>query len=422
VTQVAPEIPVTPRGALTTSDVPEGIRVMPGNSSYMSQKEYVALNRNDKTKSMAELLAKGAEMEHQRYAKTEAGTTDYKTGIFYPATTGRYVDVPILGEGYSGATFKIPETVAMQLFNLAQQNNFEGYKALADKFTGKSFGQTGKAPLSNEARAIEEERKKALAQAETTAEIESRKDFTQRGKDASESLAIANVMRSFTNDPNFKKMTGILSNSKVSSGLALLVRDGIGSRNFSIGIPAIEEVMRNAGLNQEQQATYRTFLMYTAQMQLNAERSMKGATDQRERLILGNANISAQDTADSVRRKAALLTTKAQFDRKAARAFNAVKNKMTAEEFLESDEYMNLYDKYYEDISSIATGIKSYQSPAPAAVPAPAASAPATPAASAAPAAAPAAVRPAAPSPTNPPVKGSLKAAQDRVRDELNKK
>jgi hypothetical protein len=389
---VAPEIPVKPRGALTTSDVPEGIRVMPGNSSYMSQKEYVALNRNDKTKSMAELLAKGAEMEHQRYAKTEAGTTDYKTGIFYPATTGRYVDVPILGEGYSGATFKIPETVAMQLFNLAQQNNFEGYKALADKFTGKSFGQTGKLPLSNEAKAIEEERKKALAQADTAAEIESRKDFTQRSKDASESLAIANVMRSFTNDPNFKKMTGILSNSKVSSGLALLVRDGIGSRNFSIGIPAIEEVMRNANLSPEEQATYRTFLMYTAQMQLNAEKSMKGSTTDRERLILGNANISPQDTAETVRRKADLLTTKAQFDRKAARAFNAVKRKMTAEEFLESDEYMNMYDKYYEDISSIANGIKSYQSPAPAA---PAAAAP--PAASAAPAAAPAAVRPAAP-------------------------
>ena len=103
-------------------------------------------------------------------------------------------------------------------------------------------------------------------------------------------------------------------------------------------------------------------------MQLNAEKAMKGSTTERERLILGNANISPQDTAETVRRKADLLTAKAQFDRKAARAFKA--SKMTAEEFLDSDDYMKMYDQYYEDISSIATGLSSYQSPAPAANPA----------------------------------------------------
>ena len=354
----APKAPPVPEIKVAEAPkAPQGIKIMEGNPAFMTQKEYVALNRNDKTKTLAELLAKGAELESKRYEKTEAGITDLRTGVFNPFLSGRYLKVPIMGEGYNGSTFEIPENVAMQLQYLANQDNWAGYKALADKFTGKSFGVDDG---SVEAR----EKKKKLEEAKIAEEIENRKDFNQRSKDASETLATANVMRRFTDDPNFKKMTGILNNDKVSSGIANLVRDGIGGRGFTIGIPAIEDVMRNADLSPQQQATFRTFLMYTAQMQLNAEKAMKGSTTERERLILGNANISPQDTAETVRRKADLLTAKAQFDRQSAREFK--KSKMTAEEFLDSDQYMKMYDKYYEDIQGIATGLKTYPSQAPA--------------------------------------------------------
>jgi hypothetical protein len=354
----APKAPPVPEIKVAEAPkAPQGIKIMEGNPAFMTQKEYVALNRNDKTKTLAELLAKGAELESKRYEKTEAGITDLRTGVFNPFLSGRYLKVPIMGEGYNGSTFEIPENVAMQLQYLANQDNWSGYKALADKFTGKSFGVDDG---SVEAR----EKKKKLEEAKIAEEIENRKDFNQRSKDASETLATANVMRRFTDDPDFKKMTGILNNDKVSSGIANLVRDGIGGRGFTIGIPAIEDVMRNADLSPQQQATFRTFLMYTAQMQLNAEKAMKGSTTERERLILGNANISPQDTAETVRRKADLLTAKAQFDRQSAREFK--KSKMTAEEFLDSDQYLKMYDKYYEDIQGIATGLKTYPSQAPA--------------------------------------------------------
>ena len=411
-----------------------GIQISPPiEGSIATLREYVQLNRNS-GKSLFDLKQEWQEIQRKNLEVKDSFVYDKASGVMNP-TKALPVKIQIYGPGYNSNTYEVSESNALRLSQLLEEKKYDEYTAFADLITGKNFGQSavskpatgGSAPVTGgsvEERAIDLERKKKLAEAETAAEIESRKDFTQRSKDASESLAIANVMRSFTKDPNFKKMTGILSNQKVSSGLALLVRDGIGSKNFSIGIPAIEDVMRNAGLSTQDQATYRTFLMYSVQMQLNAERYMKGATTERERLLLGNANISPQDTADTVSRKADLLTTKAQFDRKAARAFNAVKKNMTAEEFLESDEYMSLYDKYYADISSIATGIMSYQNAAP---PAPAAAPSAPPAAPAAaapvvPASVPAVVRPAAPSPKNPPVNGSLKAAQDRVRDELKKK
>ena len=389
-----------------------GIQISPPiEGSIATLREYVQLNRNS-GKSLFDLKQEWQEIQRKNLEVKDSFVYDKASGVMNP-TKALPVEIQIYGPGYNSNTYKVSESNALRLSQLLEEKKYDEYTAFADLITGKNFGQSavskpatgGSAPVTGgsvEERAIDLERKKKLAEAETAAEIESRKDFTQRSKDASESLAIANVMRSFTKDPNFKKMTGILSDQKVSSGLALLVRDGIGSKNFSVGIPAIEDVMRNAGLSTQDQATYRTFLMYSVQMQLNAERYMKGATTERERLLLGNANISPQDTAETVRRKADLLTTKAQFDRKAARAFNAVKKNMTAEEFLESDEYMNLYDKYYEDISSIATGIMSYQNAAsPAPAPAAPAVAPVAPPA-APPAAAPvvpAAVRPAAPNP-----------------------
>ena len=388
------------QGALPVASVSEddgGVQIMPANPNYMTVDEYVHLNRLS-GKSLGELVKEGMELERKNLEVKDSGTTNLRTGKFY-ASQSAPEEIQIFGEGYNGATFKVSKSVALKLYQLQRENNEAGYKALADSATGRTFGRpAGSKPVTGgsvEDRALATKQAEALAAATTAIEIENRQNFATRGKDASEMLATANVMRSFTADPNFSKMTGILSNDKISSGIALLFRDGIGGKNFSIGIPAIEDIMRNAGLTKEQQATYRTFLMYTAQMQLNAEKAMKGSTTERERLILGNANISPQDTAEAVRRKADLLTTKAQFDRQAARAFKA--SKMTADEFLDSPQYMGMYDQYFEDISGIATGLKSYQKPA-----------------AAAPAGAPAAGA--------PPVSDPIKAAQERVRKELNKK
>jgi hypothetical protein len=374
-----------PQGALPVAGnrgYDGGIQISPPiEGSIKTLREYVQLNRNS-GKSLFDLQQEWQEVQRKNLEVKDSFVFDKSTGRMNP-TKAATIPIQIYGPGYSSNTYNVSEANALRLFQLLEEKKYDEYTALADLITGKNFGQpAGSKPGKStpttggsvEERGIDLDQKKKLAEAATALEIENRKDFAQRSKDSSETLATASVMRRFAEDPNFSKMTGILSNDKISSGIALLVRDGIGGKNFTIGIPAIEDVMRNANLTKEQQATYRTFLMYTAQMQLNAEKAMKGSTTERERLILGNANISPQDTADSVRRKADLLTAKAQFDRKVARAFKA--SELTADKFLDSEEYMKMYDQYYENISNIATGLSSYQSPAPAA-PQPAAANPA---------------------------------------------
>lgn len=202
-------------------------------------------------------------------------------------------------------------------------------------------------------------REKALQEADVQMEIESRKDFNQRFRDAGDSITMANMLRRFSEDPNASKMTGILNNEKISSGIARLVRDGVGARDFRIGIPAIEDVMRNAGLSPADQAKYRVFLMNTAQMRLQMSKYMKGSVSNYEQELMGEAAVSSQDTPQTIRMKADLLARRAQFDRKVYRAFKAAK--MTAEEFLDSDQYEKMRDEYDEQLTRISVGELRYQ-------------------------------------------------------------
>ena len=366
--------PAAPQGGLPSTGL-RGVPIQPPNPiAYPSMPEFLELNAGkglpvaDLVKDYQTKIAPNINM------KVDGGYLNQRTGEMFTAVTAKNIDTPIFGSKYKGATFNIPENDAIILRQLQRENKLKEYEAYADNVLGASnVGADGKpiAPKSVKEKERTEEREKAISAADTAEEVESRKNFAQRGKNANDTLATANTIRNFTKDPNFSKMTGILSNDKISSGIALLIRDGIGGTGFSIGVPAIEEVMRNAGLNKEDQAKYRVFLMNTAQMQLDAEKSMKGSTTERERLILGNSKISPQDTAEAVRMKADLLTAKAQFDKRAYRAFKS--SKMTAEEFLDSPEYEKMHVKLMEDLASLSVGLTQLAAPTaakPAAKPA----------------------------------------------------
>jgi hypothetical protein len=91
-------------------------------------------------------------------------------------------------------------------------------------------------------------------------------------------------------------------------------------------------------------------------MQLQQSKYMKGAVSDFEQRLMANAVITAQDTPEAIRMKADLLTRRAQFDRKVARVFKGAK--MTADEFLNSDDYFKMRDKYNEDLSDLVSGSK----------------------------------------------------------------
>lgn len=375
----------SPQGALTAMEANkppgyegiDGIQVAPPNPNFMTGRDYVRLNRFDKTKSPGDLIKEGQEIEQKRYRDKEGGVLDLATGKFYQYPTGKTEEVQLYG--YPG-THKVDARTAARLSMLAANDDpayhdlakrvVEGPRKAGPEKEGEKPGRL----KSQQELELEMEKKKELQKAEVATEIETRKDFNQRKKDADETITTANVFRKFATDPNAKAMFGILNNDKISSGVATLVRDGIGLPGFTVGTKAIEDVMRNAGLNAADQAKYRTFLMYATQMQLQQSKYMKGAVSDFEQRLMANAGITGQDTPEAIRMKADLLTRRAQFDRRVAKVFKD--SKMTADEFLDSDKYNEMRDKYNEDLAELSSGSKVL-----APTPAKPAAAPAAPAA-----------------------------------------
>lgn len=372
----------SPQGALTAmeSNKPpgyegvEGIQVAPANPNFMTGRDYVRLNRFDKTKSPGDLIKEGQEIEQKRYRDKEGGVLDLATGKFYQYPTGKTEEIQLYG--YPG-THKVDARTAAKLSMLAA-NDDPAYHDLAKRVVegprkaAAGEGKPGEPTRlkSQQELELETEKNKKMQSAQVESEIESRKDFNQRKKDADDTITTANVFRRFATDPNSKAMFGILNNDKVSSGVATLVRDGIGLPGFTVGTKAIEDVMRNAGLNAADQAKYRTFLMYATQMQLQQSKYMKGAVSDFEQKLMANAGITGQDTPETIRMKADLMTRRAQFDRRVAKVFKD--SKMTADEFLDSDKYTEMRDKYNEDLADLSSGSKVLQQtpPKPAAAPA----------------------------------------------------
>lgn len=371
-----PKVVGSPQGALAAleSNKPpgfegvEGIQVMPPNPNFMTGRDYVRLNRMDKSKSAADLIKEGQEIEQKRYRDKEGGVQDLATGKFYQFPTGKTEEIQIYG--YPG-TYKVDARTAARLSLLAS-NNDPAYHDLAERVVkgpskkgaaeakpadGKpaEAGQSGNIKSQQELD-LELERKKKLQGAEVEQEVADRKNFVQKARDADDSITTANVFRRFATDPNAKQMFGILNNDKISSGIATLVRDGVGIPGFTVGTKAIEDVMRNADLNPADQAKFRTFLMYATQMQLQQSKYMKGAVSDFEQRLMANAGITASDTPEAIRMKADLLTRRAQFDRRVAKAFKS--SKMTADEFLDSDKYNEMRDKYNEDLADLSSGSK----------------------------------------------------------------
>jgi hypothetical protein len=238
--------------------------------------------------------------------------------------------------------------------------------------------ETAKARREMELR-VEEERKKGEQQAAqkrgeirptkleeqaTDQEIKARQEIADNSKEANDTIAYANQFRKYAGLPNAKQMFGILNNQELSSGIAKLITNTVQAGSVKIGMPEIEEVMRNANMNEKEQAQYRSFLQLATQLQLQRAKYMKGSVSNYEQGILGNAGITAQDTPEAIRMKADIMAARAQFDRQVARRFK--ESKQDAAAFLSSDEYINvMIPEYHARLDRLIAGETRLESKPP---------------------------------------------------------
>ena len=364
-----PSLPAAPKGALETVEKPkgfegvDGVQIMPPNPNFMSAKDYVRLNRTS-GKPLGELLEKGQEIEQKRLQVKESGVIDLATGKYY-ANKATPVDVQIFGEGYDGKTFKVPESVALELNTLMRQNNEAGYKALADKYT-KGFAATGNSPMSVDERAI------ANKEAETRAgELGKKAAEKEAGLEETDATA-RRVFGSVTRVADYLKQSpnyfGIFARPGVVSAIGNMVREGIQTPSGSLNLAGFEDSMRKMmpGVTQKDLDNVTKAGTELAEIELAFTRlylAKQGAVTEGERKIVRAIPGTTSSSPEVLRTRMELLKSRSQYDMDVADAFRQWQDKNPGRSYLEferkSDLYKDIKKSFAEETEKIFGGIKA---------------------------------------------------------------
>ena len=374
-----------PQGGLSTGyNMLAGIQIMPANPAFMSQKEYVALNRNDPSKSLAELLAKGAELEKQRYEKTEAGIVDYKTGMFNPLASSQTEDTPIFGPGFDGKSYKIPKNIAMMLTHLGNQGNWDAYKALADRATGRTFGRpategpaqkgdvtTSQGAPSGYLKSSQElitEAKGDEARAVRLGEADAKKVSSLSDMKATASRIYGSSTRVLDYLKESANFFGIFERTGYGPAILGAVDAGIRTQNGSISIGDLQSAVTKVmpGVSQIDLDNVKKAAAELAEIELQYTKlyvSGDGAITEGERKIVRAIPGTVSNSPGVLRTRMELLKVRSQFDLDVIDAFDKWEDKNPGRPYREferkSDLYKDIKKSFEAETEKIFGGIKA---------------------------------------------------------------
>ena len=180
-----------------------------------------------------------------------------------------------------------------------------------------------------------------------------KKDVEQleKNRDNSGSLkSNAAAVYSIANDPSTAGAFGILSKPGLLPAIGTIVKEAVRIGDISIGIPAIEDAIRQAGGTEKQVNAARAVASNLASLELAFSQSIKGQgqVSDAERQILRNVGPSISDSAKVASLKAETLITKADYDAALAENFNAWRkqNKYgTYTDYKATSDYKELYQE-----------------------------------------------------------------------------
>jgi hypothetical protein len=338
--------PATPAGAVppgAPAAEPQGFQIAPPMPLSMTREQFLR-NAQMEGKPLGQALKEWDEYSRKQRETKEGYVFDYGAGRAFPVPKAEQVNIQI--RGYSG-TYPVSQEDAMRLAALERSGDAAGYKTLADRIVK---GPAGTSRVSS-AEEIEQEKRRGTIIAEEEAKTESalRNDIITRADQAGNKIRVANQILTLAEDPASARMFGILNNPNFSSAVAKLVETGIGIPGFSIGVPEIQNVLRNMKLNPQEIARFQYGAMLFAQSQLEASQLAKGqgAISDFERRLFGMTAMTSEDTPGALQMKSKALIARGQFDRQVARLWNSSKGQYrSVNDFKQSDEYDRLVSEY----------------------------------------------------------------------------
>jgi hypothetical protein len=358
-----------------------GVQIFPANKNFMTSDEYVLRNRFS-GKSLGDLLKEGAELERKNLEVKESGTTNLATGMFYP-NKSEPVDIQIFSEGSSKGTFKVPQSVALKLYQLQRQGNQAGYKALTDKFIGTSISEEAKA-LAKKVAEEKRELDKKTAEEERSVSLKERE---KRG----ENLAVAaaakeaaaeetdttarRIYGSATRVADYLKASpnyfGIFARPGVTAAVGNLIKEGIQTPTGTLNLAGFEDSMRKLmpGVTQADLDNVTKAAAELAEIELAFTRlylAKQGAVTEGERKIVRAIPGTTSSSPEMLRSRMELLKARSQYDIDVVDSFRQWQDKNPGRSYLEferkSDLYKDIKKSFEVETEKIFGGIRAVPS------------------------------------------------------------
>ena len=410
----APTVVGSPQGALTAmeSNKPpgyegvEGIQVAPANPNFMTGRDYVRLNRFDKTKSPGDLIKEGQEIEQKRYRDKEGGVLDLATGKFYQYPTGKTEEVQLYG--YPG-THKVDARTAAKLSMLAANDDpayhelakrvVEGPRKKADVApvevrptdaggkpseavvtpsvsSGAPSASSGRLKsvqeLALDAKKAENElaipQKEAETRATKLGEAAATKEAAVEETDATARRIYGSVTRVQDYLKQSKNYFGIFSRPGITAAVGNLIKEGIQTPSGTLNLGGFEDSMRAMMPNVQQKDLDNVTKAATelAEVELAFTRlylAKQGAVTEGERKIVRAIPGTVSSSPEVLKTRMELLKARSQYDMDVADAFRQWQDKNPGRSYLEferkSDLYKDIKKGFEAESEKIFGGIKA---------------------------------------------------------------
>ena len=403
----APTVIGSPQGALTAMEANkppgyegvEGIQVAPANSNFMTGRDYVRLNRFDKTKSPGDLIKEGQEIEQKRYRDREGGVLDLATGKFYQYPTGKTEEVQLYG--YPG-THKVDARTAAKLSMLAANDDPE-YHTLAKRVVegprkktevapvdvkpidaGGKPSEAGGTPSASSGRlksvqelALDQEiaknalaipQEEALTRAKKLGEAGATKEAAVEETDATARRIYGSVTRVQDYLKRSQNYFGIFARPGITAAVGNLIKEGIQTPSGTLNLGGFEDSMRAMmpGVEQKDLDNVTKAATELAEVELAFTRlylAKQGAVTEGERKIVRAIPGTVSSSPEVLKTRMELLKARSQYDMDVADAFRQWQDKNPGRSYLEferkSDLYKDIKKGFEAESEKIFGGIKA---------------------------------------------------------------
>lgn len=370
----------------------QGIPIMPANPEIANRRSILMSAISEPGRSIFDVTKELQDLERKRYKEHPEGIVDLATGLLYKIP--KTIDVAPVSiqlrtiPGLENQTLTVPTDIAKQwteaLNEAVKTGNADKLRSLERSITStftENKPAAGASPIDQAVRqatggggriaTAEEIATSSAAQKEIavlTAKDKANRtsSMMQNAETASNNIPVVEQLRAFAQKPTAGRVLGAFTNPKVISQVVRLAETGVSGPGFSVGIPAVRDVVNNMRLTPEEQRDLQLVGQLLTRLQLgmtSAERG-SGAVSNFERELFAKSKITQDDLPQTVMAKVNGMARMYQYQTDIADRLQGTG--MQYDDYIRTSEGRGLYRQYLTDMQSIVGNLPVGRRPAPA--------------------------------------------------------